>query len=271
MATISRTKIWHYVLNEGGQPIQNAEIRLYLQDSPTTESVIYATPSGGATTCSQADIKTDNDGYFEFWLEGETGTGGYAHTQEFILEWFKAGIAPGYVYNYNPWPNALVWRDTNIGADKTYENKFVSNYLVNKWYGHATAIVPSASPHDLYPVDYNSGCTDNTYNKVVSNKFIFDIRKNCSVALSGSRYYLNKIYGGVRQHTEPITSWSTSGDYYYMNISHPTVNGDSVVRVVNSDTKEEIVPAVITRLSANITRVAVDEDINAYVTIQGSE
>jgi uncharacterized GH25 family protein len=69
-----RIHFWHYVLNEGGQPLENAEIRLYLQDSPTTEADIYTSPTAAtSTTCSQADIKTDNDGYFEFWLEGEGG------------------------------------------------------------------------------------------------------------------------------------------------------------------------------------------------------
>jgi hypothetical protein len=137
--------------------------------------------------------------------------GGYAHTTEFILEWFKAGIAPGYIYNYNPWPNALVWRDTDIGADVTYENKFVSNFLANKWYGHAISIVPSDAPHDLYPVDYESGCDDNTYNKVVSNKFIFDILVGCA---AGDTFNLTSIYDNVQEHQELVSSWTASGGLY---------------------------------------------------------
>jgi hypothetical protein len=264
-----RIHFWHYVLNEGGQPIQNAEIRLYLQNAPTTEADIYLTQDAASSTkCSDADIKTDNDGYFEFWLEGEGGSGGYAHTTEFILEWYKAGIAPGYIYNYNPWPNALVWRDTNIGADVTYENKFVSNYLANKWFGHANAIVPSESPHDLHPVDYESGCDDNTYNKVVSNKFLYDILKGCEF---GDTFNLTSIYDGVQEHQELVSSWTTSGSLYYKDITHAGVTGDTVVKMVKTTGYEEIVPAVVIRLSATTTRVAIDENIEAYVTIQGSE
>jgi len=264
-----RIHFWHYVLNEGGQPIQNAEIRLYLQNAPTTEADIYLTQDAASSTkCSVADIKTDNDGYFEFWLEGEGGSGGYAHTTEFILEWFKAGIAPGYIYNYNPWPNALVWRDVNVGADVTYENKFVSNYLVNKWFDHANAIVPSASPHDLHPVDYESGCDDNTYNKVVSNKFIYDILKGCEF---GDTYNLNKIYDGVKEYHElvPASGWSPSGSLYYQEFSHPDVTGDTVVRMVKTTGYEEIVPETVKRKNSTTTIVLVATSASAYVTIQG--
>lgn len=260
---------WHYVLNEGGQPIQDAEIRLYLQDAPTTEAAIYTSENASiSTTCSVADIKTDNDGYFEFWIEGETGSTGYAHTQEFILEWFKAGTAPGYIYNYNPWPNALVWRDTNSGADTTYQNKFVSNYLANKWHGHAISIVPSAAPHDLYPVDYESGCTNDRYNKVISNKFIYDILIDCNAS---DTYDLTSIYGNVQEHQELVSSWSVSGSFYYKDITHAGVTGNTVVKMVKTTGYEEIIPALVTRLSDTQTRVAIDENIQAYVTIQGSE
>jgi hypothetical protein len=267
----NRIHFWHYVLNESGQPIQDAEIRLYLQDSPTTEASIYTSESSSTfPTCSDADIKTDNDGYFEFWLEGEDSEGGYAHTTEFILEWYKAGTAPGYIYNYNPWPNALVWRDKNIGADVNYENKFISNYLANKWYGHANEIIPSASPHDIYPLDYESGCDDNTYNKVVSNKFIYDILVGSA---AGDSFNLTSIYDGVQEHQELVAvgGWTTSGSLYYTDISHSNIAGDTVVKMVKTDGYEEIVPALVERLSYTITRVAIDDDIEAWVTIQGRE
>jgi len=271
--TSERIHFWHYVLNEGGQPIQNAEIRLYLQSSPTTEAEIYTSPIAvTSTTCSLADIKTDNDGYFEFWLEGEGGEGGYAHATEFILEWYKAGTAPGYIYNYNPWPNALVWRDKNIGADVNYENKFISNYLAEKWFGHANAIVPSASPHDLHPVDYQSGCDDNTYNKVVSNKFIYDIQVG---AADGETFNLTSIYDGVQEHQKVVSAGNliVSGSLYYKDINHVGVTGDTVVKMVKIDGYEEIIPAVVQRLSSTSTRVAIDISAgytDVWVTIQGS-
>jgi hypothetical protein len=270
-STTERIHLWHYVLNDAGQPIENAEIRLYLQSAPTTEADIYLTPTAAtSTTCSVADIKSDSDGYFEFWLEGESAEGGYAHNTEFILEWYKAGTAPGYIYNYNPWPNALVWRDVNTGTDTTNVNKFISNYLGYKWYQEhiIDGIIPSAAPHNIYPVDYLSGCDDNTYNKVVSNKFIYDIQVS---AASASTYDLSGLYDGVQEHQELVTSWTSSGSIYVEDISHPNVTGDTVVRLVKTGSGyREIVPALIQKLNATTTRVALDDDVESWVTIQGS-
>jgi hypothetical protein len=131
----SRIHFWHYVLNEGGQPIQNAEVRLYLSDDPTTEANIFLTELGSSyTTTSQADIKTDNDGFFQCWLANEFEDGGYSYTQAFRLEWYKAGTAPGLIDNINPWPNAFAWEDINSGVDVNHRNKFVSNFLSKKWW-----------------------------------------------------------------------------------------------------------------------------------------
>lgn len=267
MVDMNRIHFWHYVLNEEGQPIQNAEIRLYLNDAPTTEAIIYITETAiSSTTCKNADIKTDKDGFFEFWLAGESDSGGYPHTQKFILEWFKAGTRPGYIYNLNPWPNALVWRDTNIGVGKDNLNKFISDYLANKWWTHTELIVPSAAPHNLQPVDFESGCNDDVYNKIVSNKFLNDILNGC---YAGDTFDLSTIYDGVQEHIETVTSWTALGDLYYIDISHPTVNNVSSVRMVDINTFEEVIPAEIEHLTAISTRVYIDVDIDVKITIQG--
>ena len=260
-----RIHIWHYILKEDGEPMENADIRLYLSGT-TTEANIYLTKnSANYTTCRNSDLKTNNDGYVEFWLAGDWESGGYAFTQLFKLEWYKVGTAPGFIEDYNPWPNTLIWRDTNSSADKDYRNKFVSNYLVNRWLTHIPQIVPSASPHNLQPVDYESGCLDDVYDKVVSNKMLNDILQNC---------YASDSFGftcDADSHSEDITSWSIIGSQYYKDISHPTVNNDSYVVLVDINTLEQVVPANIIFTGTNTTRIIVEENNDMRVTISGDK
>jgi hypothetical protein len=262
----SRTLFWHYVLNEDGQPIQNAEIRLYLNDDPTTEANIFLTETSSSfTTCSLANIKTDNNGFFSFWLGNEYESGGYSLRQEFILEWFKAGSAPGQIKDINPWPNAFAWQNVNSGADSEYRNKFVSDFYANKWWTHFNAVVPSASPHDLHPVDYESGCDDNRYNKVVSNKFIDDIW-NWSIA-EGSETLSNQ---GVFELQQSL-SWTASGDSYYCDISHPVdiTSQEVSIILIKSDDERQVMPKKIINVSTGITRVVMDSPINVIVNMHG--
>ena len=261
----SRIHFWHYVLNEDGQPIQNAEIRFYLNDDPTTEAYIFKNDiTGSKTTCSISDIKTDNDGFFEFWIGSEWEDGGYSHTQEFRLEWFKAGTRPGMIDYINPWPNVLIWRDKDTGSDREYRNKFVSDYLVNKWLTHAYAIIPSASPHDIHPVDYESGCNDDKYNKVVSNKFLYDILQGC---YAGDTETIT--YNGVTEYSQNITSWTASGGVYYKDINHTNVKNDSSIVLIKIDDYEEIIPKKIIHIGVNTTRIVVSEDIDVIVIVDG--
>lgn len=259
-----RIHIWHYIIKEDGEPMENADIRLYLSGT-TTEANIYLTKnSANYTTCRNADLKTNNDGYVEFWLAGDWESGGHAFTQLFKLEWYKAGTAPGYIEDYNPWPNTLIWRDTNSSADRDYRNKFVSDQLANKWLTHVPQIVPSASPHDLQPVDYESGCDDDIYDKVVSNKMLNDILLNCYASDSVG------VSGNTAGHSETITSWSTIGSQYYKDISHPTVDNDSCVILIDINTLEQIMPAEVIYTGTNTTRVIVEENNDMRVTIHGS-
>jgi len=259
----SRTYFWHYIVNEEGQPIQNAEVRLYLDDDPTIEATIFLTEvSILSTTCSVADIKTDNDGFFAFWLGNEFEDGGHSLRQEFRLEWFKAGTAPGLIKEINPWPNAFAWQNVNTGADRDYKNKFVSDYLANKWWTHFNAHVPSASPHDLYPVDYESGCDDDRYNKVVSNKFVDDIWDWC--VAEGTETVENQSVFELQQSL----SWTASGDTYWCDISHPSnIGQDVLITLVKLD--KQILPKKIINVSSAITRIVVDHSVDLIVNMQG--
>jgi len=266
MNNVTRTYFWHYVVDSEGRPIENAEVLLYLNDDPTVEATIFLSETASTyTTCSKANMKTDNNGFFGFWLGNEFEDGGHAFTQTFQLDWYKAGTRPGLIKDINPWPNILAWVDTNSGADKEYRNKFVSDFLANKWYTHYNELIPDASPHDLHPVQYDS-CLDNRYNKVVSDLFLNDIYNNSIAA--GSILIPNQNVGEVK---ELVTSWTSSGSTFYKDISHPDFNHkDVTVHVIKDGSKMQIMPKRIINLTSTVTRIFMNSELDVTVNVQGS-
>lgn len=271
MTDTQKIHFWNYILDNESKPIENAEVRLYLNDNPTTEANIFLTKTSSSyTICSNADIKTDNNGFFEFWIGNEWETGGYPFTQEFRLEWYKAGIEPGLIENINPWPNAFSWENQNTGSDADHINKFISDYYFNKWLDHYNEIVPSASPHNLGAVDFSS-CGDNIYNKVISNKMLNDIFTTASNLSSGS-----SLSGScIAEYQEDISSgsWIVSGsNYYYYDTTHTGVSGQNVsVQVASGGSlKEYFEPIKIINFNSTVTRILISNNIDVRVNIQGS-
>lgn len=268
-ADSSRIHFWNYVLNSDGDPIQNVEIRFYLNDNPTIEANIYVRETSSVhTKSSLADLKTDENGFFEFWIGNSWEDGGYDYTQEFRIEWFKAGTIASVIENINPWSNILAWESKNSGAGKDDRNKFVSNFYATKWWNHINEIVPSASPHNLEAVDYNSGCDDNLYDKVVSNKFLNDI-----ITLSNASSATSSLYGGVNEHQEDVTSWVPSSGIFYKDISHPNIMGKNVTMYavkLNSEDRRRVIPKRIRNLNSTSTRIFMDNEVDLRVNVQGS-
>lgn len=284
---VDRIHVWHYILNEEGQPVEDANVRLYLSNSTTEANIFVSENSTSYTTCSVADIKTNSEGFFEFWLAGNWETGGYDFSQLFRLEWYRPGIKLGYINNYNPWPNILTWVNTSGGGDASYCNKFVSNTLVNTWLTHVSGSdpIPSASIHGISAVDYSSGCSNNDYNKVVSNEFFRNIIEKCdlydSISLSGGVSPSGGFFPSGSEVIEdtftvtsggwtvvPSGSWmvsgSPSGTYYY---EHFNVPSGGYVFLVNTTTHEEVTPTNVFIIPSAGTRVLIDEDIGAEVSI----
>jgi hypothetical protein len=265
MTDLSRIHYWHYVIAENGVPIQDAEVRFYLNGTTTEANIFLSETSTTPTTTSNADIKTDADGFFEFWLENGWETGGYPHTQQFKLEWFKAGARPTSVENINPWPNTFKWEDTRIGEDKNHQNKFISDYYGNKWWSHLESLVPSASSHNLHAVDLTNICTDDTYNKVLSNKFGYDILDIAST--HGSATVASQ---DVIEDRYTVTSWTSSGGFYYKDLTHSNVYCKYVsVQVKRSSDLQRIEPKDVVHINTSTTRVWMDFEVDVDISIHG--
>jgi len=274
---MARYHYWQYIVDEEGSPLDSVEIRFYLSDQPTVEASIFLNPTTGAiTTSSQADLKTDANGFFEFWVGDPWEVeGGYAHTQKFRLEWYKAGIIAGYIDPVDVFPPLPSVDETATGqglGEREKKNKLISNALAYKWNSHIDLPVPSASPHDIQPVRFCD--TNDEYNKVVSNRLI---NKMYQGALSGGTVNLDASTANMKQYSIPSGNLIPSGDNYILtnppssnsNIRHELLNEWPVVQVMKMPQKEVITPNTVKSISDRRTVVEVAIASDYQVTIIG--
>jgi len=260
---MARVHYWHYIVDEEGRPLENCDIRFYLQDNQTTEAKIFTHPSLGiSTTTSSALIKTDGNGFFEFWIGDEFETNGYSASQKFYLTWSRAGIFQGGIENVDVFPPIYtVDQADNTSVTRNQKNKLVSNALAYKWDTHVDATT-NDNPHEFDAVDTSK--SDTVFNKLVSNSLINYL---LSALASAGTLSIAATAAIERQFT--ITSWSASGDLYYANLNHFLGNEYPVVQLKNSVTKKQYIPARIVSVSENQTRVFVSDTGNTNVTIIG--
>jgi hypothetical protein len=281
---MARYHYWQYIVDEEGSPLDSVDISFYLSDQPTVFANIFLNPTTGAiTTTEQAGLKTDANGFFEFWVGDPWEVeGGYEHSQKFRLEWYKAGIIAGAIDPVDIFPPLPSVDETASGqaiGEREKKNKLISNALAYKWNQHIDLPVPSASPHDIQPVVFCD--TDNEFNKVVSNRLINkmyqgalsagDVTLDSSVAdmftssISASDLLLitNPLSGDVGNFilTNPPSSSK--------NIRHELQNEWPVVQVMKLPQGEVIVPTTVKSISDRRTVIEVAQISNYRVTIIG--
>lgn len=261
---MARVHYWQYILDEDGRPLENVEIRFYLNDNPTVEAEIFTDPALGiSTTTGEANILTNGDGFFEFWIGDEFEIlSGYSSSQKFRLTWARAGIYSGFINDIDVFPPIFtVDEDDNTSVIKDDKNKLVSNELAYKWDTHVDAEIGGA-PHEFAPVDTTS--SDETFNKLVSNSLI-----NYLLTALASAGTLSIEASGAVERQFTISSWSPSGDDFYSNVDHFIGNSYPIVQIRNTDEEKMYIPSKIVSINTNTIRIFVAEEINSKVTVIG--
>lgn len=271
---MARTKYWQFLINEEGQPISDAEIYLYLAGS-TTGANLYDTETGGTTFTSiegAANITTDSDGYFEFFIGGPDDANGYAFTQKFKLAWKKAGIAENNIDELNMIDMAAVIAEVDETSSDTTKNKLTSNYLEKLSTDHISYVLPDTDgPHNIQPVDETD--TDNVKNKTVSNYIIntlFALALSAAApAPSGNVTYYSQTVNPSGIPSGNVWSWEASSSNYKADISHWLSNEWPLVQVWKYNEKQVYQPTKIRSVTQHVSRIWVDDDIKSRVTIVG--
>ena len=278
---MARYHYWQYIVDEEGTPLDGVEISFKLSGTETFASIFLNPTTGAITTTENAQLTTDENGFFEFWVGDKwEAEGGYDYTQKFRLQWYKAGIIAGEIDPVDIFPPLQSVDETGTGqalGEKEKKNKLISNALAYKWNSHIDLPVPSASPHDLHPVEICD--TDNQFNKVVSNRLITEIYQaaisggNVSLDASTAKmvsYYVNAsdlvLSSGVPSAGTFILTNPPSANNM---IKHNLFNEWPVVQVMKMPKKEVITPNVIKSISNRRTVIEVAVSADYRVTIIG--
>ena len=261
---MARVHYWQYIVDEEGRPLENVDIRFLLSDEPTEEAEIFTHNSlGGPTITSSANITTDGNGFFEFWVGDEFELlGGYVATQKFLLTWQRAGILFGQIDDIDVFPPIFTVDETdNTSPVKDQKNKMVSNALAYKWDTHAD-LTAGDQPHSFQPVDTSSLNTVN--NKMVSNSLI-----NYLLSALSSAGTISIEASAAIERQFIISSWTVSGNEYYVSIDHFLDNTYPLVQIRDTGTNDQYIPGKVVSLSNNAIRIFAAEDNNSTITVVG--
>lgn len=155
-----------FVINEEGQPVEDATIKVYLAGTETL-AVLYNQETGGSTNNqSSSHILTNGSGYYEFWIADSSESYGYNRDQKFKISWEKTGVTDGtidYIDVFSIGYNEVDETDgtSPIADDK---DKLLSNLLAYTWEQHRLSTMttgPSASnPHGFILLDEDDFASD---------------------------------------------------------------------------------------------------------------
>lgn len=182
-----RYHYWQFLVNQEGQPINDANISVFLANSDTPANIYL-----GETTTEYSNtvpqIKTNSVGYFEFWIGDDEEEHGNPTDQKYKIKWEREGIVYGEIDYIDIFPKQEPVDETDNLS--TIRNKTISNRLANYWEGHRThnVILDGYPIHGISFVDLNSSNT--TINKLVSDYIAksWEDHKNSTLTFQTSAY-----------------------------------------------------------------------------------
>jgi hypothetical protein len=168
-----------FIVNEAGEPIENAEITVYEAGSDVIANLYYDEfgTSNSVTTpglSAGPQLSTLSNGYYEYWIGDIYEPYGYVNEQKFKLTWVRVGVASGMIDYINVFPlgpQAYPIALTDCVSPSIVKNKLISDYFACKWDTHVDSEVVEDgdfySVHGLYFVNVDE--LDNIPNKIINN------------------------------------------------------------------------------------------------------
>jgi hypothetical protein len=160
---MARVHYWSFLVNVEGQPIEGADVSIYLAGS-TIEALVYNDEFSSSSTSITPQLESTTNGYFEFWLPDTNSDDGYDTTQKFKVLWEKTGIASGYIETIDMYPTFSPVNETD--SVNSTKDKTVSNALAYLWEEHRLDFNHLA--HGISEIDI-SDSTDIVKDKLLSN------------------------------------------------------------------------------------------------------
>lgn len=158
---MARIHYWQFLSDSTGAPIYGADICIFLAGSESPAS-IYVDEIGGEAISTTPQLKTNIDGFFEFWIGDSSEKLGYPSSQKFKLTWERIGIEEGMIDYIDIFPITL---PVDVSDDNTERNKSVSNLLAKGWENHRLS-----TEHIIHGInEVNLAIDTPKRNKLVSN------------------------------------------------------------------------------------------------------
>lgn len=185
---MARYHWWGFIVNEAGEPIENAEITVKVANSDVLADIYYdefgnANSADNPALSAGPQLSTLSNGYYEFWIGDVTQPYGYSNDTKFKLEWIRLGVAYGEIDYINVFPLGPQTYPVSLtdctNPSKTFD-KLISDYLACKWDIHVESEVvldsgEFSSVHGLEFITINQfgevTGMDEVPNKIFSNYY----------------------------------------------------------------------------------------------------
>ena len=264
---MARIDYWQYMVDNEGNPLENAEVRVYLAGTLDEADIYLNGTFGSVTRSSTEDLKTNKFGFVQFWIGDEWEVeGGYTVDQQFKVVWQNDVDAIeeeiDNLYIFSPLRPVVTLDSIQGQPNNRDKNRLISNKQGKRWNDHVDSIVPSASPHGLEPVEFFD--LDERQNRVISNKLgyqLYEMAETASITptdVSAAGFY-----------NETISSWTASGGEYYKDVTHNFNNYYPIVVLYKIANLAMIRTKRIEAQGPDVTRVWLNENINVRVGIYG--
>jgi hypothetical protein len=292
---MARFHYWGFIVNNKGEPLENVSVAVKLANTDILAN-LYLDEFSSYNTANDATIndyqlKTLHNGYYEFWIGDTNEQYGYEN-QKFKIEWNKIGVLSGIVDNIDILPITDNISPVDISncdpTDISYneKNKLISNKMACEWNDHLHEIYTD-TPHGIQPMD--SYDVDDVYNKLVSNKFGYNIRKHINSIIDDctdnhphgiyeldinsvdttknklvSDKDIHELYVNMlRSYEHMIQSVDFVYDVnegWYVDIDHGLNAYYPHITCYNNTTHEIEKMAIIRYMNTNTIRIIIDED-----------
>lgn len=170
---MARKHYWQFLVTDEGNPIENAQISIYIAGTEDPAHV-YIDEVGPAVATTAPQVVTSRKGYFEFWVADRQEPNGYALNTKFKLAWSAPGVQTGYIDFIDVFSTSVAEVDET--DTNQLKNKAVSNFLAKGWEDHKNSVLyvnGVTSIHGMGPVDesqWDGTIAGHTkLNKLVSN------------------------------------------------------------------------------------------------------
>lgn len=228
---MARRHYWQFLVTDEGNPIENAQISIYVAGS-NDPVFVYTDEVGPTGTAAAPQTVTSRKGYFEFWIADSNEINGYPLNTKFKLAWAAPGVQTGYIDYVDVFSTSVA--EVDITDTNMTKNKAVSNFLAKGWEDHKNSILYENNIlqiHGMGAIDesqWDDTLSENTkLNRLVSN-----------VLGNNWEGHANTIYNSTNDRWEYTIAGgpSTHADGIDGNPGNP--HGIDFVDVTSTDTEK---------------------------------